>query len=298
MKTEHQEIVRQLGTERVVLNEPLSRHTTFKIGGPTDLFFEAKTEEELVKAVILARNLKLPYFILGHGSNVLAADKGFRGLTIKMSINSFEVKGNKVMVGAGMSLSRLNHHLVEQGISGLEFMAGIPGSVGGAVAGNAGAWQQSIGERVVRVKVLTPEDETRWLSAQECDFEYRTSRFKKGKEIIILVEMQLEKGDQQKMKKKIESILQKRASQPVEPSAGCFFVNPKLGSAGTLVEKAGLKGAKVRGAQVSEKHANFIVNTGEATAKDVLALAALVQKKVKEKTGVELQEEIVKIGEF
>ncbi|HUV71630.1 MAG TPA: UDP-N-acetylmuramate dehydrogenase [Clostridia bacterium] len=298
MNTKYQEIIQKLGKGRVLLDEPLAKYTTFKIGGPADLFFEAKTEKELVKAVDLAKNLKAPYFILGQGSNVLVADKGFRGLTIKMGIESLEIKNDKVVVGAGLSLSKLTNLLIENSLTGLEFMAGIPGSVGGAVVGNAGAWQKNIGDRVVRVKVLNPEGETKWLGVKQSGFEYRSSRFKKGSEIVLLVELKLEKGDRQKIKKEIESNLAKRTSQPKEPSAGCVFVNPKPQSAGALIEKAGLKGARIGGAQVSPEHANFIVNIGGARASDVLALSRLIKEKVKQEFGIDLKEEIVKIGEF
>lgn len=293
----------------VRLNEPLSNHTTFRIGGPADLFCEVKDEEELVKVVGIARKIGLPYFILGGGSNILVGDKGFRGIVVKVQspILRFrlEQEGKEknysnfgVYAEAGVPMSYLLNKLTERAITGLEFMAGIPGTVGGAVRGNAGAWQQSFSDRVSRVKILDEQGETRWLNKEECDFSYRGSRFKENNEIILALELELEKGEKDEIEEKIKEYLSKRETQPKEPSAGCIFVNPKPYSAGKMIEECGLKGKRIGDAQISTKHANFIINLGQAKAQEVVELINLAKEKVKEKFSLVLKEEIVKVGEF
>jgi len=280
----------------VKLNEPLAKHTTFKIGGPADLFIEVTRETELIKLIKLIKKLKIPYFVLGGGSNILVADEGFRGIVIKIANCEWRISNFRIIAGAGVSLGELVKLAAKNSLAGLEFAAGIPGTVGGAVRGNAGAWQQAIGDRVTRVKVLTPAGRVKWLKAADCQFSYRQSRFKKTKEVILEVELKLEKGDKKEIEAKIKENLGKRASQPKEPSAGCIFVNPKPASAGELIEKCKLKGKKIGDAQVSPKHANFIVNLGKAKAQEVIKLIKLIKKKVKEKFGINLEEEICFLG--
>jgi len=302
MKNKYQKIIDFLGKNRVKLNEPLAYHTTFKIGGPADLFYEAKNEEELIKVVSITRKIRTPFFILGNGSKLLVGDKGFRGLVIKNKNKKIEIEEEsetpKVVAGSGLYIEDLTRELQKKSIGGLEFMVGIPATVGGAVRGNAGAWQQAIGDKITRVRILTSEGKTKWLKKAECEFAYRQSRFKRTDEIILEVEFILEKEDQKDIEKKIAENLEKRKNQPKEPSVGCIFVNPKPKSAGELIEKCGLKGVTIGGAQISPKHANFIVNLGGAKADDVVGLITLARQKVKEKFGIELEEEIVRIGEF
>jgi len=280
----------------VKTNELLAKYTTFKIGGPADFFVEVEKEEELIKLLKEFKEIKLPYFILGGGSNLLVADEGFRGIVIKMSNVKCQMSNGEIIAGAGVSLGKLVELAAKNSLAGLEFAAGIPGTVGGAVRGNAGAWQQAIGDKVKRVKVLTPQGEIRWLNNSDCQFSYRQSRFKKTKEIIWEVELELEKGDKKEIQEKTKENLAKRSSQPKEPSAGCIFVNPKPFAAGELIDKCGLKGKRIGDAQVSPKHANFIVNLGSAKAEDVIKLIELIKKKVKEKFGVNLKEEICFLG--
>lgn len=302
MDKRYEKIINFLGKERVLLNEPLANHTTFKIGGPADLFYVAKTEEELVGAIGVVREVGVPYFILGGGSNVLAGDKGFKGMVIKCKMLNVKCKMFKekalIIVGAGVPLSVVVDESLNNSLTGLEFAAGIPGTVGGAVRGNAGAWRKSIGDIVSRVRIITEDGQIKWLEKKECDFDYRTSRFKKSEEIIVEVELEMNKGDKQKIKEQVRENLEKRSSQPKESSAGCIFVNPKPSSAGELIERCGLKGVKIRQAQISEKHANFIINFGGAKAEDVVTLIDLIKNKVKEKFNLDLKEEIVRIGEF
>jgi UDP-N-acetylmuramate dehydrogenase len=298
MKESYQKIIDELGSQRVLKNERLADYTTFKIGGPADLFYEARTKGEIVMALKTVKTFNVPYFVLGGGSNVLFADKGFRGLVIKLKIESFSVKGEKITAGAGMLLSKLVNLALENSLSGLEFAVGIPGTVGGAVADNAGAWQQSIGNLVEKVTILNEKEEVASVNKNECLFGYRSSCFKGKNKVILETELLLKKRDKKIIEKQMEEYLDKRSNQPKEPSAGCIFVNPKPVSAGELIEKCGLKGTRIGDAMISEKHANFIVNLGKANAKDVLELVSLMKQKVKENFSIDLTEEIVKIGEF
>jgi len=299
MIKKYKEIIKKLGKDGAKINEPMAKHTTFKIGGPADLFYEARTEEEIIRAI---REVGVPYFILGRGSNILVGDKGFRGMVIKMKNEKLKIKNDKekikILADAGVLLANLVNFAAMNSVGGLEFLAGIPGTVGGAVRGNAGAWQQNIGDKVARVKILTLEGQIKWINQKDCQFSYRKSRFKRNDEVILGIEFKLEKKDKKEIERKINEILEKRKNQPKEPSAGCVFVNPKPLHAGVLIEQCGLKGKQIGGAKVSEKHANFIVNLGGAKAKDVVALISLIKAKVKERFGIELKEEIMKVGEF
>jgi len=274
MKDKYQKIIDSLGKDRVKLNESLARHTTFKIGGPADLFYEAKNEAELIESIELAKKLGVSFLILGNGSKMLVGDKGFRGLVIKNRNEKIEIQnqGKKpvVLAGSGLSTHILIRKLLEMSFGGLEFMVGIPGTVGGAIRGNAGAWQQAIGDKVSRVKILTSKGKVKWL----------------------------DKKDKKEIETNIVDYLEKRKNQPKEPSVGSIFVNPKPYAAGELIDKCGLK-SRIKGkAQISPKHANFIINLGGATAKDVLGLITMIRRKIKKKYGIQLEEEVVRIGEF
>ncbi|MGB9637384.1 MAG: UDP-N-acetylmuramate dehydrogenase [Microgenomates group bacterium] len=301
-KLKYKKIIEFLGRDKVKFNEPLAAYTTFRIGGPADLFFEAETEEELVRTVREVKNVGIPYFILGGGSNVLVGDRGFRGIVIKVQSSKFKVQSYnskvKVYAESGVLMWNLLQKCIENSLTGLEFMAGIPGTIGGAVRGNAGAWQQSFSDRVSRVKIFDEQGEVKWLKKEECNFSYRKSRFKEKREIVLAVQLEMETDDKEKVEKKIKEYLRRRATQPKEPSAGCIFVNPKPFSAGRLIEECGLKGTRAGRAQISVKHANFIVNLGQAKAREVVQLIDLAKKKVKERFSLDLEEEIVRIGEF
>lgn len=294
----YQKIIEKLGAERFKFDEPMAEHTTFKIGGSADLFVEVEDEEDLQRILTIAEEEEISFFILGGGSNILIGDKGFRGLIIKLSNCELKFANNTILAGAGVPIAVLLNECKKNSLTGLEYMAGIPGTVGGSVRGNAGAWQNGIGEKTSRVKVLTEDREIKWISREECQFNYRDSRFKHNKEIILAAEFFLEKGDEEEISRLIEENFGKRANQPKEPSAGCVFVNPKPLSAGKLIEDCGLKGKTIGRAQISEKHANFIINPGGAKATDVVLLIELIKKTVKEKFNVSLKEEIVMIGEF
>lgn len=283
-------------------NKPLAKYTNFKIGGPAKYFLVAKDEDDLVKAIKTAKEEAMPYFILGGGTNILVSDGGFNGLVIKIQNSKLEIKNCLVTVGAGVKLSNLIDEALKNGLTGMEFLAGIPGNVGGAIYGNAGAWGQGIGDLVKEVKIFNG-DEIKIIKKDQADFSYRHSRFKNppasGREIILEATLESTKGDVDASKQKIKEILDKRhGSQPYQmPCAGCTFKNPSADQpAALLIEQCGLKGKTIGKAQISEKHANFIINLGGATAADVRELTELIKKEVKLKFGLDLTEEIILVG--
>jgi len=289
---------KNLGKDRIKVNEPMSEYTSFKIGGPADFLYVADQKEDIIKAVRVAHEANLDYFILGNGSNLLVSDKGIRGMVVKIENVKCKIENVKLVVGAGVLLAEVVRQAVDAGLTGLEFAIGIPGSFGGAVAGNAGAWQQAIGDKITRVHVLSAEVEDKWVDKSECGFDYRQSRFKMCGEIILEAELELEIGEVREIREKMKDYFEKRSAQPKEPSAGSVFINPKPQAAGTLIDSCGLKGYRIGGAQISPLHANFIVNTGNATCQDVLELIAIAKEKVREKYGIVLIEEVKIIGEY
>jgi len=276
-------------------------HTSFRVGGKTRYFFCAKSKDKLIEAVKLAKENKLPFYIISGGSNVIAPDSGFAGLVIQVHNSSFAINELKIRAEAGVLVSRLVKEAAEAGLSGLEWAAGIPGRVGGAVYGNAQAFGENIGRVVAEVEYFDARDLKikRSIRAQ-CRFSEKNSLFKNNKDLIILkVLIKLKKGDRNKINQRIKEILNiRRSRQPLEyPSAGSFFVNtPPNPPSSSLIEKAGLKGARCGQAQVSEKHAGFIVNLGGATCKDVLDLARKIKSEVKRKFGITLEQEVQVIG--
>jgi UDP-N-acetylmuramate dehydrogenase len=285
--------MKKINFPRLEMDRPLAALSTFNIGGPADFFYKAQSEKDLITLVRLAKEEKIPFVVIGGGSNLLFDDRGFRGLVIKMADQSLKIKqGGKITVAAGMFLGKLVNLCTQKGLAGLEFAAGVPGTLGGAIVGNAGAWQESIGEKVLRVKVLDEKGEIRWLEQKDCHFEYRDSLFKKEQLIVLGAELFLKQEDPQIIKKRVEENLNKRLSQPKGPSAGSVFINPLPDSASVMIEKCGFKGYQIGGAKISDQHANFIINTGGAKASDVLELIALVEKKVKQQFGVDLKMEI------
>jgi len=291
-KTIHQ-LSKILGSNRLNKNVSLASHTTFGIGGPAELFYEAQTSEELIKAVKAARELKIPYFILGGGSNILVADQGLAGLTIKIKSQRLKIKSPKIIAEAGTPLAKIVKAAQEHSLSGLECCIGIPGTVGGAVAGNAGAKNQWISQCIKSVTILDKSGEIINLKKDNCQFGYRTSCFKSNPSKVILeVIFELEKENPKIIKEKTKQFLEARSNQPKEKSAGSIFKNPANDSAGRLIDAAGLKGKRVGEAQISPQHANFIINLDKAKASDILTLIKLAQSRVKEKFGVELKLEI------
>lgn len=317
----------------------MSKYTTLGIGGPAEVFYIARTTKELVKAIKLARQLRIPYFILGSGSNILVSDKGISGLTIKnqstrnwfycsskrsasrtaigrtsrlllrqssgfaQRIKSNDLPHVNIFTESGTLLSKLVQLAVENSLTGLEMLAGIPGTLGAAIVGNAGTKEGSIGDVIEKVTVLGEDKNISEVGPDDCNFSYRSSRFKKNNEIILSAVLKLKKGKKTKIEERIKRVLNQRKNQPCGKSAGSIFKNPPLRpraspgqagkSAGALIEQAGLKGYNIDNAEISKEHANFIFNKGEAKTSDVLKLISLVKKKVWEKFRIKLEEEIV-----
>lgn len=274
-------------------NESLKKHTTFKIGGCAKFLFIPESVEELKE--LIKTNKK--HLILGLGSNVLFSDKKLNIPVIKTSkIDHCIIDQTKIFVGAGLSLSKLVKITSEEGLSGLEFLAGIPGTVGGAVAGNAGAWRDSIGKHVEFVKVFTNSGKSKTLTKKELKFSYRKSNISG---VIYEVALKLKNKKPMIVKETIAKYLeQRRGKHPIEPSAGSIFINPIASgknkyTAGQLIEMAGLKGLRIGDAEISKKHANFIINKGQATSKDVKKLIKNIQKTVKKQYKINLEPEII-----
>lgn len=291
-----------ISEDRVLVNEPMAGHTTFRIGGPADYFIEVADAEEIRRAIAVCREEGLPWFVLGRGSNLLVGDRGFRGvvLSVYREFQGIETEGETVRVKAGTLLTTLTGKLLEESLTGMEFASGIPGTVGGAVMMNAGAYGGEMKDIVREVTVLTPEGEILCLSAAEMKFGYRTSVVKEKEYIVLSAVLELKKGDPEEIRRKMQELKAKRVEkQPLEyPSAGSTFKRPEGYFAGKLIMDAGLAGARVGGAQVSEKHCGFVVNTNNATAADVRELMSRVQKTVEEKYGVRLEPEVRFLGEF
>lgn len=283
----------------IVCNELMKNHTTFKIGGPCDEFCEVTSKEEIAELIEYAKAKNIPYTIIGNGSNLIVSDKGIRGLVIKIAkgFDKIEVNGTRIVAEAGVLLSRLANTALKHSLSGLEFASGIPGTLGGAIYMNAGAYG---GEMKDVVKSVTYLKDGEICKTDNPDFGYRHSMFSNTDLIILSVEMELINGECGEIKAKMEDFSKRRTEkQPLtQPSAGSTFKRPEGHFAGKLIEDAGLKGYSIGGAMVSEKHSGFVVNTGNATCSDVLGLVEHIQKTVYDKFGVKLEPEIKKLGEF
>lgn len=291
-----------VGENKVLEQEPMARHTTFRIGGPADYFVELGSIEQIRAAIQVCREENLPWFVLGRGSNLLVSDKGYRGviLSIYKDFQKTEIQGETVTVQAGVLLTMLSGKVLDASLTGLEFASGIPGTIGGAVVMNAGAYGGEMKDIVRKVTVLDQDGEVRTLTSGEMQFGYRTSLAKKKGYIVLGAELTLKQGEKEKIREEMQTLKAKRIEkQPLEfPSAGSTFKRPEGYFAGKLIMDAGLRGAAVGGAQVSEKHCGFVVNTGNATAADVRELMRQVQGKVQEQFGVHLEPEVRFLGEF
>jgi UDP-N-acetylmuramate dehydrogenase len=310
-------------------NIPLSQYTTLKIGGPARFFTEAGSEDEILGALNFAKEKGIPVFILGGGSNILVSDKGFDGLVIKTANCKLQIANLQIICDSGCSLSKVVSESIEAGFAGLEWAAGIPGTLGGAIRGNAGAFGSSISETVDSVKVI----DTKKINAdnqeklritnyelRDCGFSYRESIFKQNPNLIVLsVILSLKKGKREENEKKVKEIIrQRKEAQPFDfPSSGSFFKNPicknkelieeykkdtgkeakdEVIPAGYIIDVLGLRGKKIGGAMVSQHHGNFLVNTGKATSEDFIILAAIIKTRVRNEYGIQLQEEVQRVG--
>ena len=284
---------------KILSDLELKERTSMKVGGPAGAFYEPEDEAELIECVSSAEK---PWFLLGNGTNTVVRDSGYKGAVISTlkALTGIEIKGLSLYSGAGESLARICRYAVENGLSGLEELSGIPGTVGGAVYMNAGAYERDIAAVLSSVRAYDINDKNIiMLTVEECGFGYRNSVFKENELVILSAEFTLAYGDKDTITGRMAEFTRLRnEKQPVDmPSAGSFFKRPEGDFAGRLIEAAGMKGASVGGAMVSVKHAGFIVNTGGATCADVLALASEVKAQVFEKFGVLLEEEPIVIGD-
>jgi UDP-N-acetylmuramate dehydrogenase len=293
--------IQELNIGKVKRNEPLSQHTTMKIGGPADLFIEPSSLENIQKVMTFIKERQLPWRAIGRGSNLLVSDKGIEGVVIRLGsgLSHLSINESSITVGGGHSLVSLSTLISKKGLSGLEFASGIPGSVGGAVYMNAGAHGSDISKILTKAHVLFEDGSIEWLSNNEMEFTYRTSVLQKKRPGVVLeAEFKLTKGD----RTAIVSQMQKnkdyrKETQPWNfPCAGSIFRNPLPNYAGKLIEEAGLKGFQIGGAKISEMHGNFIVNAGNATAKDVLDLIQYIKDKILQLYGIKMETEVEIIG--
>ncbi len=281
--------------------------TSYRTGGTAKYFVECHGAEEIVRSIEAARRLQMKYFVLGGGTNLLISDNGYDGLIIKVNVTGMRVVGaDEIVCGAGENLMGLVNFATENGLTGLEFAAGIWGSVGGAIYGNAGAFGGEIGQIVSEVALIGQGSSLRTEPASYCRFAYRDSYLKTSHEVIVDARLKLKVGQKDQIAAKVQEILALRETKhPDSLTAGCFFKNipdarEKFGKlpAGKLLEEVGAKGLQVGGAKVFEKHANIIVNTGTATSKDIRQLADIMKQRVRDRFGIELQEEVIQIGQF
>lgn len=289
--------------ENILEKELMSRHTTFKIGGPCFILVKIDSISQLQKLLPYLVSEKIPYFFLGNGSNLLVSDKGFEGVVITYSsllAEEIEIGENEVVAGGGVLLSKVARKVLDHSLTGFEFAAGIPGTVGGAMVMNAGAYDGEMKQIVKSVEVVDLEGNLRVLTCEEMEFGYRTSILKREPFIVTKVTFQLEKGDAKVIKDKMDDLaLRRREKQPLEyASAGSTFKRPEGHFAGKLIMDAGLRGYQVGGARVSDKHCGFVINTGNATAEDVYTLMKDVIKEVQDKFQVTLEPEVIRLGEF
>lgn len=294
--------------------------TSFGIGGPARYFVEAFTREELKEALLFAKERYLPYFILGSGTNVLISDRGFPGIVIKPELHGLTVMERSIQAETGVTLMEIVDRAAAHGLAGMEPLAGIPGTIGGAIRGNAGAYGASVGDLVQSVQILEAESmEIHDYLREQCRFEYRGSIFKNKPNLIVVgVRFMLSQGSTEALQQKVAAILTQRNAKNLqdEKSCGSFFMNPTVADnlvkafeadqkmacknnkvpAGWFIDKLGLRGKRIGGAMVSEKHANYIINAGDATAEQIRTLVALIKEEVRKKMGVELQEEVNYVG--
>ncbi|PGB02908.1 UDP-N-acetylmuramate dehydrogenase [Bacillus toyonensis] len=286
---------------RVLVNEPLARYTTMKIGGPADILIVPKHVAGIEKILQLVKKYKTKWTVIGRGSNLLVSDKGIEGVVIRLGegLDHLEVEKHRVRVGGGYPLIKLSTLLSRQGLAGLEFASGIPGSVGGAVYMNAGAHKSDISNILSKALILFENGTIEWLANRGMEFSYRTSVLQtKRPGIVLEAEFQLQVGEREEIVRNMQKNKDyRRETQPWNhPCAGSVFRNPIPYFAGDLVEKAGLRGYQIGGAQISEMHGNFIINTGGASVQDVLDLISLIKHTIKDKFGVEMHTEVEILG--
>ncbi len=295
------EVRAQVG-EVIKVNEPMKVHTTFQVGGTADYFATPRTEDEISILLKTAKKHEIPVFVVGNGSNLLVSDKGYRGMIIQIGkeYSDVAVEGNVVSANAGASLAKIARTAYDNGLGGFEFAAGIPGTLGGAVSMNAGAYGGEIKDVIIDAKVLTTEGDILVIKADELELAYRSSVITKKGYIVLGARFSFEKKEKEEIKARMDELaFARKSKQPLEfPSAGSTFKRPEGYFAGKLIMDAGLRGFQVGGARVSDKHCGFIINAENATAADIYSLILQVQEKVQQQFGVHLQPEVKMLGEF
>ena len=298
----YKDICSIVGDEQILTNEPMSRHTTFRIGGPADYFIMPGTAEELAQVIRLCREADVPFYIMGNGSNLLVGDKGYRGAVIQIfkRMNAVRVEDDCIYAQAGALLSKIAAEALKAGLGGFEFASGIPGTLGGALMMNAGAYGGEMKQVLKSAEVLDMEGNVFSLPVEEMELGYRTSIFSKKGYIVLGAEIVLQPGSPQEIREKMDDLKERRVTkQPLEyGSAGSTFKRPEGYFAGKLIQEAGLRGFRVGDAQVSEKHCGFVINRGNATAAEVVRLMNEVTDRVEKNSGVRLEPEVKRIGEF
>lgn len=288
--------------ERIIFHEPMSKHTTFRVGGEAECLITIQSEEELGKLIPYLNQIEQDYFILGNGSNLLVGDKGYRGIVLKFGeqMEQIRVEGTRITAKAGALLAQAAAVAKENSLTGLEFAAGIPGSIGGGVVMNAGAYDGEMKMVVESVRGMDSEGQILTLDNDTMEFGYRTSAIKYRPIVVLEVVLQLSQGEKSQIAGRMEELAQLRKSkQPLEyPSAGSTFKRPEGYYAGKLIMDAGMRGYRIGGAQVSDKHCGFVINTGKATAADIREVIEEVQERVKERFHVSLEPEVVFLGDF
>ena len=286
--------------ENICLQESMASHTTFRIGGLADCFVQLENTEQLIKVQKYLSQVGVPFFILGNGSNLLVSDAGFRGVILQIGpkMNRVTVEGNVIVAQAGASMAQIARTAMEHELTGMEFASGIPGTIGGGVVMNAGAYGGELSQIVTQVNVVNNEGEIMELDNETMEFGYRTSTIRNNSFTVTEVILRLEKGDRRQIRERMEELAAKRREkQPLEyPSAGSTFKRPAEHYAGQLIMEAGLRGFQCGGAKVSDKHCGFVINTGNATAEDVRKLIREVQARVKDQFNVDLETEVLFLG--
>lgn len=298
----YEALVKVLDEDQIKPEEPMKNHVTFRVGGPADFFVTPKNYEELSWVLKCCAKYEMPCYIMGNGSNLLVSDQGYRGVVIQLfrQLNDIQCEGNVIRAQAGALLSAVANRALEEKLTGFEFAAGIPGTLGGACVMNAGAYGGEMKDVLKSVAVLTREGERITLQKNELELGYRTSIIAKKNYIVLEAEIELEVGDAEEIKAVMDDLKERRTTkQPLEyPSAGSTFKRPEGYFAGKLIQESGLQGFQVGGAQISEKHCGFVINKDQATAADIAELIRQVQDRVEEKFGVRLETEVKRLGEF
>ena len=298
----YNQLINCIDKERALVDEPMKQHTTFRVGGNADYFVIPQSAEEVKNIVALCKEADMPYYILGNGSNLLVGDKGYRGVIIQIykEMNHIRIEDDKVFAQAGALLSRVGTATLEAELTGFEFAAGIPGTVGGAVVMNAGAYGGEMKDIIASATVLTQDGDIITINKEDLELGYRTSVIAKKGYVVLEAEYQLQKGDKEAIRARMDELkVQRVTKQPLEyPSAGSTFKRPEGYFAGKLIQDAGLRGFQVGGAEVSEKHCGFVINKDQATAADIQELMRQVSDKVMQEFGVKLEPEVKTLGEF